>query len=646
MSKLSMRKLATLILAFTPGILWAQAPLNPELEATLDYLPVPLKLPPGLTQTLPLNSRASYYGDSVRIVDCPKDSDNPFGTCGNLIFGGIAMYASQLTGFVQIDFDPPHRNIAHFYISHPGDLRGQPTKIKAPQMYEFPLQENVVFDAFDGDSEGDLNLLTGEVKYLTMNVNFFNRFYDAFGKANPRLKVGKFTFPGSYGTSFAVFKQRSDGLLDFSFSGTTFLPLGNNIQGAPVRMPMPICGADAYCNTIEAPGSSFHPSIQYTTRLDDPSLQGSCPDCSQLPFNSVQLFQLNTYYSSFLDRFNLNNILALGGHAVSRTHFQGRLEVQFGEPSGDIVPVAVVLLPPEGLIGKPDDAEVVLDTFIPLSTNKGSSIGLFGHNEILTFPSGLKYFPKNVSLSSDPFDFGRGALNIRTGRFVFDLLMPGFLLHNFIMKVIEQNDGRIPLSSFTMRGPALIERGVNGQWQFRADTKTFRNYETLLFPSPDFVKAHGNIAGPGSYLDPGFRVQAVLATDNAPVTMAGKYDNIKSFIGDVFSIDYSVPCNSPGQNGRFVYTNLNTTAGGTFTMQNLVSVHCTNSASSTSRPGNYDSISFTGLGLWSRDPDEKDPHVATVHVFPTSPEGPYMSIQIDGGIASVVHTKPLRETLP
>ena len=35
-----------------------------------DPLPKPLRLPPGLVETLPLNHDGSFFGDQMRIVDC------------------------------------------------------------------------------------------------------------------------------------------------------------------------------------------------------------------------------------------------------------------------------------------------------------------------------------------------------------------------------------------------------------------------------------------------------------------------------------------------------------------------------------------------------------------------------------------------
>ena len=66
----------------SPALLLAEAPA----------LPKPIVLPPGLHETLAINPAVSYVGDAVRIVDCPKDDDLPFGLCSNELFGGMAMW--------------------------------------------------------------------------------------------------------------------------------------------------------------------------------------------------------------------------------------------------------------------------------------------------------------------------------------------------------------------------------------------------------------------------------------------------------------------------------------------------------------------------------------------------------------------------
>ena len=113
--------------------------------SALENLPQPLRLPPGLRQALRINKDISYAGDAVKILDCPDDADNPFGTCGNLLFGGLAMWDSHLSGFVEIRFYPPRDNIAHFEITHPGNLVGDDTIMQAPQLYQMNVREMFVY---------------------------------------------------------------------------------------------------------------------------------------------------------------------------------------------------------------------------------------------------------------------------------------------------------------------------------------------------------------------------------------------------------------------------------------------------------------------------------------------------------------------
>ncbi|MBM3740037.1 MAG: hypothetical protein FJW39_30135, partial [Acidobacteria bacterium] len=193
-----------------PSLLAAACLAAPVLAR--DPLPQPLRLPPGLRQALEINPRASYMGDVVRIADCPEAKFNPFGTCGNELFGGPAMYIAPLSGRVEIRFDPPQRGIAHFQIEHPGNLRGPDTRMVAPQLYRLPVRETFVFDGLGKYSEGDLDLATGEVTNLRYEVNFFNSFYIGFGQLNPKLRASAFRFPGIYGSADLAFTQRADGL--------------------------------------------------------------------------------------------------------------------------------------------------------------------------------------------------------------------------------------------------------------------------------------------------------------------------------------------------------------------------------------------------------------------------------------------------
>jgi hypothetical protein len=186
-----------------------------------DNLPTPLVLPPGLVQVLPLEKSTSYFGDSLRAVHCPDEADNPYGTCGNLLFGGLAMTNNHVSGKIQIKFYPPVNNIAHFEVTHPGGLPGDDGYLTAPQSYRLPVKNNLVFDDDQAVNSGDLNLLTGEVTNLAYNVHFYNTALLALSKANPKLEAPIIRFPGTYGSAWAKFEQRQDGLLDYTFYGTT-----------------------------------------------------------------------------------------------------------------------------------------------------------------------------------------------------------------------------------------------------------------------------------------------------------------------------------------------------------------------------------------------------------------------------------------
>jgi hypothetical protein len=328
-----------------------------------ENLPVPLKLPPGLVQTLPVDKTGTYMGDAVRIPDCPKKEDAPFGLCGNLLFGGLGLWNTHLEGLLQIRFFPPVNDISHFEITHPFNLTGPDAVVRTPQFYAFGAVDNALVDQFNQYSNGDLNLRTGEVTNLRYGANFFNIWYIALGIVNPKLKAPAFVFPGVYGTAEAEFEQRPDGLLDFTFYGTTFLPLGNNVDGDPVRLPLPFCGPLLQCGSIQVAGMSLHPHLRITTK--PPVIDPPCgAKCVPIPYNSVVEMTLNTRFSSIGDEFDLH-IGQLGGLGVGRSQMQGRILVQFGDPVGDYVarfsrvrrdsalPVSGLLGTERGLDGRP-----------------------------------------------------------------------------------------------------------------------------------------------------------------------------------------------------------------------------------------------------------------------------------------------------
>jgi hypothetical protein len=127
--------------------------------------------------------------------------------------------------------------------------------------------------------------------------------------------------------------------------------------------------------------------------------------------------------------------------------------------------------------------------------------------------------------------------------------------------------------------------------------------------------------------------------------MAGSQTNVLSSFGEQFSYSYSIPCDPTGKTATFQYTNnASGKTGGTFKMDNLAAVSCLNSLTAVQRPGNYDTVTFSGYGSWSKDLED-GLHLATVQVS-TAPNAPYVSILIDGGTESNVNTKPPEIPVP
>lgn len=588
----------------------------------------PLRLPPGNFQILPVDTTGSYMGDAVRIVDCPRDEDNPLGVCGNLLFGGLALWNSHLAGTIAIQFYPPVNNVSHFEIFHPNNLVGEDVLMQAPQLYQMAVSSNLVLDTLSEYSSGDLNLVTGEVTNLNYTVNFFNDWYSRLTEANPRLKPPPFSFPGTYGTARAVFEQRPDGLLDFTFYGTTFLPLGNNVEGDPVRLPLPFCGPFVSCGTIQVPGLSLHPHLRITTKASaDPPCGDGCPE---VPENTVMEFTLNSRFSSTGDDFSFNSS-RLGGSGGGRSQMQGRIQIQFGPRNGDFIPVVVNSLPPAGFVVPPPEFPV-----------RGFSLGLLGHDEFLRFPL-LAYEVKEVAVLDDPFDIPVGELDLTTGRLVGGLLWRSFWTSDLLLAVLEQNAGRIPFQSFQFRGPAGFDRGPNQQLFFRYNGQALLPFEGFTWPGPDYNNpAAGFILGFGSEARPFYRMQGAFPADPPAGVMTGSARNVQGSFGDRFSYVYSIPCDAGASGAVFEYTNLNPVRGGTFRMENLVAVSCTNSPGSQLPAGLYDTVAFSGFGSWSAD-DER--HIATVQIS-TAPDSPYVTILIDGGFLSNVNTKPVVDPVP
>lgn len=582
-----------------------------------------LELPPGLQQTLPLSKRASYHGDAIRIVDCPDAKDAQFGTCGDQFFGGFVLYDSHLEGSVQIRFSPPNGDVTRFEVTLGPGLRGDDGALVAPQFFRWPVLQAQVTDWPGFVSAGELNLATGEVSNLQVFVSFQNSALFGLVRANPRFPNQPIAFPGQYGSSWARFDPRPDGLLDFSFYGTTFIPLSAVIRD-PVVWALPFSSTTGDFASIPASGMAMHPHLHLSTREPE---EGRRQQFLDLPYNTLQEMTLFTRNTSFGDQFTLN-AEELGGYGKGRSQIMGRLELQIGERFGDSVSIAVSTLGPGGLLQ--DTVPRPLAGIFPGRLYNGP----LGHNEFLRFPR-RTYFLDGVNFIDDPLDLAVGAVDLRTGNFLTEFLRRGLIGQNLFEALIRV-EPRTPKSSFFFRGPARLERGARGQMVFRLKAEVHIPYPaTFLFPAPDL--ADGFPIGPDSALDPFLWIQAVEDLPAGKTVMEGQARNVKASTGDEFSYRYSIPAD-PAR-GEAFFEFIDHGDDSTFRLHTLSWVSYLHSMKSTS--GSPDTVTFAGYGTWSRD-GGRTPHAVTVQI--AHPPGPsYVSIQVGAALISNVNTKPANE---
>jgi hypothetical protein len=589
---------------------------------------LPLTLPPGLEQELPIDTDASYFGDALRAAHTREERDIQYGSTPNLLFGGICLTESHLQGTIRIRFTPPVNDVTHFELTHGDGLIGNDTVLVAPQLFKLPSLMNRIGDVPGQISSGDLNLATGEVTNLSYTGAFMNSALLALGSVNPHLPAMPVAFPGQYGSAAATFEQRADGKLDFSFSGVTFLPLGAGFDGDPLRFPLPFSGPSMQFASIPAVGTVLHPHLHISTKAPEGVPCGDrCPD---IPTNTIREYTAFAHNSAFGDVFSLN-IPELGGGATGRSHLSGRLLIQFGERRRDSVPVTISTIVPGGMLAPPPDSPMA-KAFPGRLT-----LGLLGHDEVLHFPQ-MAYPMHGVCFVDDPFEFSIGSVDLKTGRLLGPLMYRGFIVQDVLLALMKL-EPRTPKSSFYFRGPAAFERDASGQTVFGfSGTVRIPYPEGFQFPQPDLQSTF--TVGPGSALDPYVYMQAMDGIAPGPAGKSGGERGVVASNGQRFSYNYAIPGYPAGQPASFEY--VNETTGGTFRMGSLVWVGFSN-AHRDCGPGECDVITFTGIGLWSHDTQR--PHLATVQIS-TAPDLPYVSILIDGGLVSNVNTKPKTAVLP
>jgi hypothetical protein len=587
-----------------------------------------LTLPPGLVQELPISFDGSYVGDALRAAHTREERDIPYGSTPNTLFGGLCLVQSHLRGTLRITFTPPDGDMTHFEVTHGEGLVGSDSVLVAPQWFKLPTFMNSVSDVPGMLSSGDLNLETGDVSNLAYNVIFKNSALFALVSVNPQLPPTPIAFPGQYGSAWARFEQRADGKLDFSFSGSTFMPLGAGFGGEPVRFPLPFAGPAMSFASVPGVGTSLHPHLRLSTRAPETHSADDIP--ADIPVNTVREYTAFVHNNAFGDKFSLN-VPEMGGSATGRSHLLGRVQVQFGQRTGNSVPIVVSSLVPGGLLAK--QPESLIAKMFPGRL----SFGFLAHDERLLYPN-LHYDMHGVRWADDPFELSIGSVDVRTGRVVGNLLYRGFIIQNVIQTLL-QLEPRTPKSSWMMRGGAAFHRDPSGQTVFGFGGADKIPYpEGFAFPQPDLINAFK--VGPGSQLDPYIYLQAMEGLKAPASGKSGSAEGVTASNEQKFSYSYAIPGDPATQPASFEYRN--ETTGGTYHMENLMWYSFGNSNGPGCAEG-CEVVTFTGIGKWDKDPSR--PHLATVQIS-TAPDLTYVTIQVDAGLASNVNTKPPKTVLP
>jgi hypothetical protein len=580
---------------------------------------------------------SSYFGDGIAAMNCRDQRGTQWGSCGNYLFGGLALVDSHLSGSIRITFSQPIDDVADFEVHYEGGFVGEDSVLAAPQFFKMPFQQNRVDEVPGMISAGKLDLQTGEaalgpggVPQLMFFASYSSRALTALASVNrsfPLLpgttdKAGPISFPGQYGSARVKFEQRADGKLDFTFYGSTFVPLGKDI-----RWPLNFISGTRQFATIPADGTVMHPHLRLSTKpAESDHTQQNCPD---LPFNTTTEFTLYTSNSSFGDVFHLD-IPQLGGPATGRSHVMGRAQIQFGLPSHYSVPIAVSYLRPGGVMARFPDSP--LTQVFPGRLPPGPR----GFEEILRFPQ-RSYSLDDLSILDDPFDIAVGAVAVNTGRVIGELLHRGFIHQDLIFALLRV-EPRTPKDSFYFRGPAWFEKGSAGQLVFRYRGDVFVPYPGgFQFPQPNLATSF--TVGRDSRLDPFLWIQALHDEETSNFVLTGGAKNIIASNGDRFSYSYTVPTKSASRGASFEYQNHS--QSGVFRMHTLVWISFNNSRTSDAILGNYDTVTFTGFGIWDVE-GNRSIQQSTVQIS-KSPHTTYVGIQIDLGNISNVNTKPVRE---
>jgi len=302
---------------------------------------------------------------------------------------------------------------------------------------------------------------------------------------------------------------------------------------------------------------------------------------------------------------------------------------------------------PEGLFSEPPANAILGPAF------RGF---LLGPNGKIKFPA-QTYIQHRIVYANEVFNVAQGMIDLKSGRTIGEFEFPIYIGQTLIDLIFADNPGRIsgdPFFVAALRPPqepndplyALFEKTPTGQTMFRANLFHHRSYAGFCFPMPNYLNNQCWNTPEGGNLNIFVKLQAARLADPGNPGSAVLSDS-RSFVSGIdenVTYSFNAPCDAVGRPVSLVYTNASTgTGGGTFTLKHAASVSCVNSKVSTAARGNYDTISITGFGTWSKDPKDSVPRFISANLS-VDPANPYAHIIVFQNYPGEVQSIPLDDT--
>jgi hypothetical protein len=270
--------------------------------------------------------------------------------------------------------------------------------------------------------------------------------------------------------------------------------------------------------------------------------------------------------------------------------------MQFGPRSGDLIPVALSTTAAGGVLAPL--APTPIAGLFPGRLTPGPE----GFDSTLRFPL-RSYSLNDLAVIDDPFDLSVGALNVRTGELIHPLLHRGFINQDLIFALLRV-EPRTPTNSFFFRGPGKLVNGANGAAFFQYFGQVHIPYPPgFFFPDPNLATGFP-VTGGGS-LDPYLWIWAIEDSDAGDTMKTGKADHVLSSRGELFSYRFVLPADSSKRRAEFEYENHS--QKGKFRMHSLSWIGF---GSSNTGGAEFDVVSFSGFGVWTKDGVEKTVQVS------------------------------------